>query len=323
MRRWIGAIVGLGVLLSACAPRHQVHSLPTASRPSNERVLMVDYFKSDAPRLQADSPNAFTVRCDTPGVQVDLVGWKDGKARRPQQRQRALSILIAWDQSASLESTDPTLRRFEAGARLIQSLPNNARLGMVNFASLGFEYADYDLRAPMGSPKTQLLNALEFLKRSDFSFHGTPIWNTLVYAIPQLLANEPAERERCVILFTDGQNEIAGVSHTEHEALEVAQRHRARLIFVLLGNEQTIATYPEVVRTLNYLANATDGAVIAADEAQDLNEAFGAALDTLEYAPVHRLHVRVRKPGGFRRGETLTLRVQASGGKERVVQVRL
>lgn len=322
MKRWMGAIVGLSVLLSGCAPRYQVYSLPAAPRPSNERVITVDYFKSDAPRLQADSPNAFTVRCDTAGVEVEIVGWKDGKARRP-VRQREQSILIAWDQSASLEVTDPSMRRFEAGAHLVQNLPNNARLGLVNFASLGFEYADYDLRAPMGSPKTQLLNALNFLQRSDFSFHGTPIWNTLCGAIPQLLANEPAERERLVILFTDGQNETLGVSRTEHDALEVAKRHGVRLIFVLLGNEQTIPTYPEVIRTLEYLANATDGAVIAADEAQDLNEAFGAALDTLEYAPVHRLHLRVRKQGGFRRGEAITLRIQAAGGAERAVRVRL
>lgn len=322
MKRWIGAILGMGVLLSGCAPRYQVYSLPSTSRPPNERVITVDYFKSDAPRLQADNPNAFTVRSETPNVEVEVVGWKDAKARRPAQRSPQ-SIMIAWDQSASLEHTDPALRRFEAGASLIQNLPDSARLGLVNFASLGFEYADYDLRAPMGSPKTQLLNALDYLRRSDFSFHGTPIWNTLCYAIPQLLASEPAGRERLVILFTDGQNEIAGVSRTEHEALEVAQKHGVRLIFVLLGNEETIPTYPEVMRTLEYLANATGGAVIAADDAQDLNEAFGEALDTLEYAPVHRLHLRVRKQGGFRRGETLTLRVQAQGGKERVVKVRL
>lgn len=322
MKRWIGAILGMGVLLSGCAPRYQVHSLPSAPRPSNERVVTVDYFKSDAPRLQAENPNAFTVRCDTSGVQVEVVGWKDAKVRR-RTPQRPLSILVAWDQSSSLERTDPTFLRFEAGTTLIRNLPDDARLGLVNFASLGFAYADYDLRAPMGSPKTQLLNALNYLRQSDFSFHGTPIWNTLCHAIPQLLANEPAGRERLVILFTDGQNETAGVSRTEHEALEVAQKHGVRLIFVLLGNEQTIPTYPEVISTLEYLANATNGAVIAANEAQDLNEAFGAVLDTLEYAPVHRLHLRVRKQGGFRRGETLTLRIQAREGKERVVKVRL
>ncbi|GIV11386.1 MAG: hypothetical protein KatS3mg020_0877 [Fimbriimonadales bacterium] len=322
MKHWLIGILGIVVLCSGCAPRYQVYSLPVAPRLSNERVVTVDYFKSDAPRLQADSPNAFTVHCDAAGVQVEVVGWKDGKARRP-VRQSEQSILIAWDQSASLEVTDPSMRRFEAGAHLIRNLPNDARVGLVNFASLGYWYADYDLRAPMGSSKTQLLDALNFLQRSDFSFHGTPIWNTLCGAIPQLLANEPAGRERLVILFTDGQNEIAGVSRTEHEALEVAQRHGVRLIFVLLGNEQTIPTYPEVIRTLDYLANATNGAVIAAEAAQNLNVAFGAALDTLEYAPVYRLHLRVRKSGGFRRGETITLRVQAAGGAEQAMRVRL
>ncbi|MFN4033554.1 MAG: vWA domain-containing protein [Fimbriimonadales bacterium] len=322
MKPWVGTILGALLLGSGCAPRYQVHSLPAASRPSNERVLTVDYFKSDAPRLEADRPNAFTVTAEARDVEIEVVGWKEAKARRPAQ-QRARSILIAWDQSASLEVTDPAMRRFEAGARLIQDLPNDARVGLVNFASLGFEYADYDIRAPMGSPKSQLQLALNLLRRSEFSFHGTPIWNTLYGAIPQMLGSEPDTRERWVILFTDGQNETVGVSRTEHEALQVAQQHRVRLIFVLLGNEQSIPNYGAVVRTLEYLASATGGAVIAADEAQDLNQAFGEALDTLEYVPVHRLHLRVRKAGGFRRGETLRLRVQAVGGKERVVTVRL
>ncbi|MFN7161848.1 MAG: vWA domain-containing protein [Fimbriimonadales bacterium] len=253
---------------------------------------------------------------------MEIVGWKDAKARRPAQ-QRRMSILIAWDQSSSLEITDPTMRRFEAGKRLIRDLPSDARVGLVNFASLGFEYADYDVRAPMGSSKPQLQLALNLLQRSEFSFHGTPIWNTLCGAIPQMLASEPDTRERWVILFTDGQNETAGISRTEHEALQIAQQYRVRLIFVLLGNAETIPAYPQVVQTLEYLANATGGAVIAADEAQDLNAAFGEALDTLEYVPVHRLHLRVRKTGGFRTGETLRLRVQAAGGKARVVTVRL
>ncbi len=322
MKLWVGTILGAILLCSGCAPRYQVHSLPAAPRPSNERVVTVDYFKSDAPRLEADNPNAFTVTSITPNVQVEIVGWKEAKARRSAQ-QRRMSILIAWDQSASLGVTDPTMRRFEAGERLIQDLPSDARVGLVNFASLGMGYADYDVRAPMGSPKPQLQHALNLLQRSEFSFHGTPIWNTLYYGIPELLASEPADRERLVILFTDGQNETAGISRTEHEALQIAQQYRVRLIFVLLGNAETIPTYHQVVRTLKYLADATGGAVIAADEAQDLNEAFGAALDTLEYVPVHRLHLRVRKAGGFRRGETVRLRVQAVGGKERVATVRL
>lgn len=324
MKRLKFLIVGLVVLLAGCAPEFRVYTLGAAPLPQNTRTVHAAYFKSDAPQLQSPDLSAFTIRCDDPKVTVEMVGWKEGKAKRPQQR-LSFSILIAWDQSASLGETDPERRRFPAGKQLVNDLPNSARLGLVNFASLGMQYADYDTRAPMGSDKQQILNALDDLNRHDFSRHGTPLWNTLVNAIPEFLANEPQERERWVILFTDGQNEVPDfvASHTHQEALQVAQTHRVKLIFVLLGNEQTILEYAQVRQTLEYMANATGGKVIAVEQAQDLREAFGEVLDILEYAPCYNLHLRVRKPGGFRRGETLTLRIQASGGKERTVTIRM
>ncbi|MFN7018193.1 MAG: vWA domain-containing protein [Fimbriimonadales bacterium] len=319
--------VALGIvlaLLAGCAPEYRVDRLEAQALPSDTRVVRADYFKADAPHLQNPDLSAFVVRCDDPKVAVELVGWKEGKARRP-QRNRSLSILIAWDQSSSLADTDPEHRRFPAGEQLINDLPNDARLGLVNFASLDLVYADYDIRAPMGSSKRQLVEALGYLRGSRFSMHGTPLWNTLTNAIPQFLANEPSERERWVILFTDGQNDVPDfvVSRTYQDALQVAQAHRVKLIFVLLGNEQTILEYAAVRQTLEYLANATGGRVIAVEQAQDLREAFGEVLDTLEYAPCYKMHLRVRKAGGFRRGEQLTLRIQATGGKARTVTVRM
>ncbi len=320
--RWITVGAGLALLMG-CAPEYRVHTLGAVPLPSDTRVVRAVYFKMDAPRLHNPDLSTFTIRCDDPKVTVELVGWKEGKAKRPQQR-RLFSILFAWDHSSSLMGTDPARRRFPAGKQLISDLPNDARLGLVNFASLSFSYADYDSRAPMGSGKQQLLDALDYLSRSGFSSYGTPLWNTLCNAIPQFLAHEPDERERWVILFTDGQNDVPDFveSRTHHEALQVAQAHRVKLIFVLLGNRETISGYDEVRQTLEYMANATGGKVIAVEQAQDLREAFGEVLDILEYAPCYNLHLRVRKPGGSRRGERLTLRIQATGGNERAVTIR-
>jgi hypothetical protein len=324
MKRLKYLIVGIGVLLTGCAPEYRVHSLGAAPLPQGTRIVHAAYFKSDAPQLSSPDLSAFTIHCDDPKVTVELVGWKDGKAKRPQRKQ-LFSILIAWDQSASLQETDPDRRRFPAGKQLISDLPNSARLGLVNFASLGFSYADYDLRAPTGSSKQQLTDALDYLNSQHYSMYGTPLWNTLYNAIPQFLANEPAERERWVILFTDGQNDVPDFveSRTHQEALQTVQAHRVKLIFVLLGNELTISNYAQVRQTLEYMANATGGKVIAVEQAQDLREAFGEVLDILEYAPCYNLHLRVQKPGGFRRGETLTLRIQATGGRERAVTIRM
>lgn len=322
MRRLCWMVLGLGAWLTGCAPEYRVQELPAEPLSGEVRAAHVVYFKSDAPQLREPDLDAFTVISDTPGVEAEVVGWKPSKARRPQQR-RLYSILIAWDQSSSLGDTDPERRRFAAGERLVSDLPSDARLGLVNFATLGFHYADYDVRAPMGSPKTAIIAALQGLNRSDFSMHGTPLWNTLCGAIPELLASEPPDRERWVVLFTDGQNDTPGASHTEQEALQVAQQHRVKLVFVLLGNEATIPTYAQVYQTLEYMANASGGCVIAVEQAEDLREAFGEVLDTLEYAPCYDLHLRLRKQGGFRQGETVRLRIQAKGGKESVATLRL
>lgn len=322
MRRLYWVLLGLGAWLMGCAPEYRVHELPAEPLSRETRVAHAVYFKADAPQLREPDLQAFKVISDTPGVEVEVVGSKPSKARRP-QRQRRLSVLIAWDQSRSLLDTDPERLRFSAGERLVNDLPDDARLGLVNFATLEFQYADYDVRAPMGSPKTAIIAALQQLSRSDFSMHGTPLWNTLCGAIPELLVSEPPDRERWVVLFTDGQNDTPSISRTEQEALQVAQKHRVKLVFVLLGNEETIPNYAQVYQTLEYLANATGGSVIAVAQAQDLREAFGEVLDTLEYAPCYDLHLRLRKRGGFRRGETVRLRIQATGGKERVATLRL
>lgn len=322
MRRLYWVLLGLGAWLTGCAPEYRVHELPAEPLSRETRVAHAVYFKSDAPQLREPDLQAFKVISDTSGVEVEVLGWKPAKARRP-QRQRRLSVLIAWDQSSSLLDTDPERLRFPAGEWLASDLPDDARLGLVNFATLEFQYADYDVRAPMGSSKGRVINALRQLNTSDFSLHGTPIWNTLCGAIPELLAIEPPDRERWVVLFTDGQNDTPNISRTEQEALQVAQKHRVKLVFVLLGNEETIPNYAQVYQTLEYLANATGGSVIAVAQAQDLREAFGEVLDTLEYAPCYDLHLRLRKRGGFRRGETVRLRIQATGGKERVSMLRL
>lgn len=317
-RAWL--LMGMALLLAGCAPEFRVETLGTAEK--DYRALNVVYFKSDAPQVREPALSDFVVQSDTPEVQVEVVGWKHDKVRRPQQ-QRQLSILIAWDQSSSLSETDPERKRFPAGQRLVNDLPASARLGLVSFASLGLSYGDYDVRAPMGSDKARILQELQFLNQSDFSAHGTPLWNTLCDAIPRMLAHEPPERERWVVLFTDGQNDTPVPSRSEYDALQTAHQHRVRLVFVFLGNEESIPHYAEVRQTLEYLANATGGAVVAVEQAQDLREAFGSVLDILEYAPCYNLHLRVRKAGGFQQGEPLTLRIRLATGNERVVQVRL
>jgi hypothetical protein len=102
MRRCHWILLGMGLWLVGCAPEYRVYELPAEPLGRETRVAHAVYFKADAPQLREPDLSAFKVVSDTPGVRVEVLGCKPSKARRPQQ-QRRLSVLIAWDQSLSLE----------------------------------------------------------------------------------------------------------------------------------------------------------------------------------------------------------------------------
>ncbi|MCS7065588.1 MAG: hypothetical protein NZL85_04860 [Fimbriimonadales bacterium] len=162
--------------------------------------------------------------------------------------------------------------------------------------------------------------ALQRLQNEGPSTHGTPLWNTLLAQL-RVLAEEPAERERWIVCFTDGANQVpvSVFSHTDAEVEAEARRTRTRLFFVFLGDEQSIPNYPAVRATLQRLADATDGALIAVQEAGDLQAAFEDVTGSADYVSCYVLHCHLKRAGGFRRGEKvrLTVRGGASGIERR------
>ncbi len=277
----------------------------------NTKVVMLDYYRRDAPLGVGQL--SFEVSSSDPKVQVARVEYKHGTAPRPRSRANSTSLVIAQDQSASLSETDPERLRYPAVRALIESLPNDARVGYLCFASLNFmRYGDFDLLVPLSANnKGALLQAVERLARNDFSMHGTPLWNTLWGAVA-LLEQEP-QGLRQVLCFTDGQNETPDdvPNRTPDEVIQRAVRAQVSLSFLVLGDETTIPTYHETVGTLERMAQATGGSVITVREANDLNRAFTEAGQALGREPCYRLHCQIVRTGGYPDNRPIRLRVRA------------
>ncbi len=319
-------LTGLFVFLSGCAPSLEQRSVLRSVPPPEGSVgIHLHYLKMDAGFFQQVQPDDFEVRCDTPGVQVVLKGVKSGFYRES-GRTSQWSIVLAMDQSASLQETDPTGMRFRAAQAFLEGLPSGTQVGLVCFASLNpLRYGAYDLLVPPSAGGiTRALQALQALEQADYSMHGTPIWNTLWGLMHQELAREPSARQRWIVCFTDGKNELPTevVSKTPQEVLQLAQKTRTHIAFVVLGDEQTIEDYPEVIQTLREVAEGTGGSVTTVEQASELEAGFRDVGRQMGYLPSYNLLVELSKPGGFSRQSTLILRVRVkSTSRERAYRV--
>ncbi|GBC93136.1 hypothetical protein HRbin15_01623 [bacterium HR15] len=329
--RWVSLGVGWGLLLlSGCAPLQRVDSLPAMAPPPDTVVFTLEHLTVDCQGLQDMDPAQFTVQCADPKVQVVVTAVKRSRCPRPQSVRTPLSVVLAMDQSASLfggTGSDPGKQRFPAAQSFVARLPADTRLALCCFASLNpMQYSDYDLLVPLGEGnRDTVLQELQRLQNEGPSMHGTPLWNTLLAQLSDL-AQEPAGRERWLVCFTDGKNEVPThvYSHSDAEVEQAALRTRTRLFFVFLGDERTIPGYSMVRTTLQRLADTTGGTLVTVQEAGDLQAAFEEVIGSAEYAPCYLLQCALKRAGGLRQGEKVRLMVRGGkSGVERAFELRV
>ncbi|MEN3002379.1 MAG: hypothetical protein ABDI19_11145 [Armatimonadota bacterium] len=321
------------LLMGGCAPVQRIETLSSTALPPDTVMFTLEHLTADCAGVQGEEPDQFIVECADSRAQVVVQAVKRSRCPRPQGVSRRLSVVLAMDQSASLfgsfgySGSDPDKRRFPAAQSFVERLPADARLALCCFASLNpMQYGDYDLLVPIGEGNHgAVLRALQLLQREGPSPHGTPLWNTLLAQL-RTLAQEPAGRERWLVCFSDGANDVPdGIySHTDSEVEAEARRTRTRLFFVFLGDERSIPNYPTVRATLQRLADATDGALVAVQEARDLQAAFEDVVGSADIAPCYVLHCALKRPGGFRQGERIRLKVRGgASGVERIFELQI
>lgn len=317
--RWLLLFGVIAIALSGCQSRGSQHLRAVRADP-NAVAINLFYNKSDGAPLLDAQPSDFEVHSSSSQVLVRILGVKESLCERTDPP-RSRSIVLAMDQSQSLSETDPTGLRLPSAIEVVERLPSDTRIGFVGFASHGFSYADYDVFVPLsqGTP-SQVVSALRGRSPNNFTVHGTPIWNTLCGVMETMLSQEPSTRERWVVCFTDGKNEtpFEVPNRTPQEVLMLAKRTQTRILFILLGDEQTIEDYPTVLATLQQLAEGTGGAVVPVQEAEALQSAFGTLGGMMNYQPCYNLLVELTPLGRSTLPDQLEIRLRSKRvGKER------
>ena len=130
------------------------------------------------------------------------------------ERERALHVALVLDTSKSMVEAGADAALRDAARGLVDALPPSTRLAVVPFATR------YETRVPFTSDKAQVLDALETLVPPlDRSGQFTNLWGALVHASDALGgAAEASTGGRAVVVFTDGQDNVAEASTDEAAA---------------------------------------------------------------------------------------------------------
>lgn len=145
------------------------------------------------------------------------------------ERERALHVALVLDTSKSMVEAGADAALRDAARGLVDALPPLSRIAVVPFATR------YETRVGFTSDKAEVLDALESLSPPlDRSGQFTNLWGAMVHAADALEgAAEASPGGRAVVVFTDGQDNVAEAS-TEDAAAQL-QAAGATLYAVGLG----------------------------------------------------------------------------------------
>ena len=211
--------------------------------------------------------------------------WKDKTIE-------GIDIMLAMDVSTSMLAEDLSPNRIEAAkkvaAEFIADRPND-NIGLVIFAGESFT------QCPMTIDHASLLNLLHGV-RADIAARGliqdgTAIGMGLANAVARL--KDSKAKSKVIILLTDGSNNMGDISPMT--AAEIAKSLGIRIYTIGAGTNGT-ARYPMPVaggvqyvnlpveidtKTLNDIANATDGKFYRATNTRELQQIY-REIDQLE-----------------------------------------
>jgi len=220
-----------------------------------------------------------------------------------------LSALLLFDQSGSIEKTDPANARIPAAQSLASQLPGGTRIAMAHFPHFAF-----GMQAPVGGDlpfTTDTRTVVQRIGRIGKPNGPTPLLTALLYAIRQLSA-EADSRKRVLVCLSDGQPQGDPSSLSPVQVTAAAVAAGVRIHFVALGHEDW-----DLQRRI---ARATGGTVVAAENAARLEDAFREIGRQVNRVEKHHyvVTVRARRFGSpFAKGESLEGEVVHPRGSRR------
>lgn len=116
---------------------------------------------------------------------------------------------LLFDQSGSINSTDPGNDRITAGVAFAELLDGGDEGAVAAFSSGGNYQQPYELLEPLSTDRTFLTASIESL--AGRAVGGTPLYQAIYEMIPYISA-EGENENRSIVAFTDGEDTASGVS---------------------------------------------------------------------------------------------------------------
>lgn len=231
-------------------------------------------------------PDALSFTEDTvAGVQPFLTFVGSSKTVMP-GKAGAYSAFLAFDQSGSISSSDPSNQRIAAGTLFLQknTAPDETALGYFPDAQGGMSYVS---ASPQQIFSTDTSGQISYLKSlAGKQAGGTPLYDALDAAVgvTQSRARQP---NKAVVAFSDGADTQS--RRSIDNVIAVAKNAGIPLyMFALSGPDQDFVA-------MQRLATETNGAMLYAASAQQLMAAYGSLGNLLRgNLPVYRLVVKAR-----------------------------
>lgn len=168
------------------------------------------------------------------------------------------SAALLFDQSGSINSTDPQNDRITAGVSFSSLVNTDERAMIAAFSSGGNYPSPFGTLVDFTNDQSLLQASIESL--AGRAGGGTPLYQAIYNLIP-IVANEPTNMNQAIIAFTDGEDTDGGV--TISEVVDKACMEGISIFTVGLGEgvEQS---------ELSEIAFRTGGSVMLAEDALQL-----------------------------------------------------
>jgi len=239
-----------------------------AYSPDNGVIFDIVAFDEGGNSLEVSTVDGFAEEAGSLGID-NAYFFKNAK-KLTQQSKGPYSVVLAFDQSGSISTTDSSNLRIDAGNVFIEknSAPDEMALGY--FQDSNFRYVIPRIQGGFFSytPVADGFgSALSQFKGSIGG--GTPLFDAIA-AATQLAVDKGRNSNKAVVVFSDGKDTTSAKMKTAEEAIQYASSRSVPIYtFALDGGDQDLPT-------LQNISNRTKGAFLYASNARQLVSMYGS-----------------------------------------------
>lgn len=301
----LSLLLFLGLLNTACLPEHDdlvpdlegvpaggLKKVSVTSTEGNQaeieiQLFVVDHLGGFIPDLKLED---FSITSST-SHDLDIVALEE----IGEDEIGPFSASLLFDQSGSINTTDPLNARVEAGVKFAEIVKGGDEASVAAFSTNGFYNFPYEILQEFTSNTDDLQDQIRTLVgRAD---GGTPLYRSIHDLIPYTVDNSK-NNNLAIVAFTDGEDTDGGVR--VENLIQRAKDTGVGIYTVGLGTNVN-------QDVLSFIAFETDGAVMLAEDALQLISLYSSLGDLLRgEAKYYKLKVEAqRQQGNFFSGERI------------------